>query len=67
MKRLLDPARKPKETIEVLYLSILSRLPTPDEIAAVESYMKSGVAKRNEVGIDLAWALINSDEFLFRH
>jgi len=67
MKRLLDPARKPKETIEELYLSILSRFPTPDEIAAVESYMKSGVAKRNEVGIDLAWALINSDEFLFRH
>jgi hypothetical protein len=67
MKLLLQSNRKPQEMIEALYLTILSRFPTPREVARVESYMKSGVAKNNEVGIDLAWALVNSDEFLFRH
>lgn len=67
MKHLLQSTRAPQEMIENLYLTILSRHPTPKEIAKVEAYMKSGVAKRNEVGIDLAWALVNSDEFLFRH
>jgi hypothetical protein len=67
MKRILQSNRKPNEIIENLYLTILSRFPTSEEVARVESYMKSGVAKNSEVGVDLAWALINSDEFLFRH
>jgi hypothetical protein len=29
--------------------------------------MRSGVVKGSEAGMDLAWALINSDEFLFKH
>ena len=67
MKILLDPKRKTQEMIEDLYLTILSRFPTPGEAAKVEAYVKSGVAKGNEAGVDLAWALINSDEFLYRH
>ena len=67
MKMLLNPKRKQMEIIEDLYLTILSRFPTPDEVAKVEAYIKSGIVKGNEAGIDLAWALINSDEFLFRH
>ena len=67
MKLILQSKRKPKELIETLYLTILARNPTPKEIANVEVYMKSGIAKRNEALTDLAWALVNSDEFLFRH
>ncbi len=67
MKALLDPKRKQAEIIEDLYLTILSRFPTPDEVAKVDAYIKSGVVKGREAGIDLAWALINSDEFLYRH
>ncbi|MEI7902491.1 MAG: DUF1553 domain-containing protein [bacterium] len=67
LKSLLDPARKPQEMAEDLYLTILSRFPTPEEVAKVEAYVQSGVAKGREAGIDLAWALINSDEFLYRH
>jgi hypothetical protein len=67
MKLLLQSRRKPHEFIKDLYLTILSRFPTPGETAAAEAYMKSGIAKYNEVGIDLVWALVNSDEFLFRH
>ena len=67
LKRLLEPNRKQQEIIEELYLTILSRFPTQAETAKVETYFKSGVVKGREEGIDLAWALINSDEFLYRH
>jgi len=67
IRALLNPKRKQQEIIEDLYLTILSRFPTPAEMTKVEVYVKSGVVKGNEAGIDLAWALINSDEFLYRH
>lgn len=67
LKRLLSSNRRPQEIINELYLSILSRFPTPSEVDKVEAYMKSGVVKGREAGIDLAWALINSDEFMYRH
>lgn len=35
MKMLLNPKRKQPEIIEDLYLTILSRFPTPDEVAKV--------------------------------
>jgi len=50
-----------------LYLSILSRYPTPDELAAAEEYFQAGGANPREAAVDLTWALINSKEFLYRH
>jgi hypothetical protein len=67
LKALLSPNRKQQEIVEELYLTILSRFPTPSESARFDAYVKSGVVKGREAGIDLAWALINSDEFLYRH
>lgn len=67
MKLLLNPNRKPREVVEELYLTILSRFPTAAEADRFEAYTKSGVVKGREAGVDLAWALINSDEFLYRH
>jgi hypothetical protein len=67
MKMLLGGNRKQAEIIEELYLTILSRYPTPSEAARVDAYIKSGVVKGREAGLDLAWALINSAEFLYRH
>ncbi len=58
---------KPQQIIEKLYLTILSRFPTDGEIATAEQYAKSKVARGRDVWIDLAWALINSSEFLLRH
>ena len=52
---------------ERLYLAILSRLPTDADIQAAEAHAKAKVAKGRDVWIDLAWALINSPEFLLRH
>ena len=49
------------------YLAILSRFPTNEEVKVVEEYSKSQRNNRRAVAIDLAWALINSAEFLYRH
>jgi len=58
---------QPNEIAEKLYLTILSRLPTDADVKAAEEHAKSGVAGGRDAWIDLAWALINSPEFLMRH
>ena len=55
------------EIAETLYLTILSRFPTDADVKAAEEHAKTGVAKGKDVWVDLAWALINSPEFLLRH
>ncbi len=68
---LIDSGRKQSEIIEELYLTILSRFPTPNEVKIAEAYGASATnkerPKRREDWVDLAWALINSTEFLYRH
>ncbi len=67
LKALISAGGAPNEIIERLYLAILSRLPTEDDVKAAEQHAKAGVAKGNDLWIDLAWALINNPEFLLRH
>ncbi len=56
-----------KTLIGMIYLNILSRYPMQTELAAAEKYFQTkGVGKRQATN-DLAWALINSKEFLYRH
>ncbi len=51
--------------INELYLMTLSRPPTDAEKAAAKSYLNDGDLRQ---GVnDLAWALINCKEFLYRH
>jgi hypothetical protein len=57
---------KRDEAIDELYLTILSRRPTEDELQIVKTYRETG-AGTGRVLRDLAWALINSPEFCFRH
>lgn len=66
LKALLSSTRQPEETIEKLYLTILSRRPTAEEVGAATEYLKAA-RSRNEAAIDISWALINSTEFLYRH
>ena len=53
--------------INMIYLNILSRYPTKDEIAAAEEYFQSKKINTRQATNDLAWALINTKEFLYRH
>ncbi len=50
-----------------LYLLLLSRHPTPSEQSAAEEYLRSSGLQGRQAFTDLAWALINSKEFLCRH
>ena len=67
LQALLRSGRKPREIVAVLYLMILSRPPTEDELKVVAAYSQSTGVKGREAVLDLAWALINSAEFLYRH
>ena len=58
--------RAPVDITTGMYLGILSRFPTAAEIKTAQDYFQSGVGKR-QASVDLAWALMNSTEFLYRH
>ena len=62
MREILRGQASPSQTAQLLYLTLLSRRPTDDERTLAESLCESEEGAR-----DLAWALMNSDEFLFRH
>ena len=64
---ILSSGGNANEIVENLYLTILSRFPTDSDVKAAEEHAKTGVAKGRDVWVDLAWALINSPEFLLRH
>lgn len=59
--------KTPNEIAAGIYLGILSRFPTQEELKLVSARVPSGGAMGREVAVDLAWALINSAEFLYRH
>lgn len=50
-----------------LYVGILTRMPTEDEVGEVTSYLNSRVADRNLAAEELVWAILNSAEFRFNH
>ena len=59
--------KTPREMAAGVYLGILSRFPTETEMKTVEAYLQSGQPKGRDAVADLAWALINCPEFLYRH
>jgi hypothetical protein len=58
--------RAPAEIATGMYLGILTRFPTAAETKVAQDYFQSGIGKR-QAAVDLAWALMNSTEFLYRH
>lgn len=52
---------------EEIYLSVLTRLPTEEEVADVRSYLAERTADRNVAAQELVWAVLNSAEFRFSH
>lgn len=52
--------------VTTLYLTILSRRPTAEELQIAATYAQSA-GNRRTAGLDVAWALVNSAEFLYRH
>lgn len=67
IRRLIQSNRSEEDIAKQLYLTILSRFPTEAELRIVTKYSQSDVVRDREGLQDLAWALINSAEFLHRH
>ncbi len=67
IQALLQTRGTAAEMVTAFYLAILSRLPTSDEVQRVAAYAQAPGSNRRQAGLDLAWALINSTEFRFRH
>lgn len=68
LRQMLQANRnEPRKAIELMFLHILSRYPTEEEIAAVQQYLQGGDVTAEQAAADLAWALINTKEFLYRH
>jgi hypothetical protein len=67
MQPLLALSSKPREMATELYLTLLSRYPTEEELGTVERHLQGGSFWGRKPDVDIAWALINSAEFLCRH
>ena len=67
LKQLLSRSKNENEALNMIYLSILSRLPSAKEREIARAYMASDELSRNDALFDLVWALINTKEFLFKH
>jgi hypothetical protein len=67
IQELFNSGQKQVEIIDNLYLTILSRFPSEGEMKVVRRHFQAAQYNRREAVIDLAWALINSAEFMYRH
>jgi hypothetical protein len=66
LERLAHSERTNEEIVDELFWTALTRPPTADELrAAVERFAQS--EGRFAAAQDLAWALLNAKEFVFRH
>ena len=59
--------KSPRELVSQIYLTILSRYPTDEKWKVMAAPSQSGAAKGQAAVVDLAWGLINSAEFMYRH
>ncbi len=67
VQRLIKAVPDPSARVDELYLTILSRLPAPEEKAVALAYARETGLTDTDAAIDLAWALINSKEFILKH
>lgn len=59
-------ARKPLQVASEIYLSCLSRAPTASEQQAIETRLATSSDVKADL-VDLFWAVLNSNEFIFNH
>lgn len=64
---LVQGRKDPRDMVSTLYLAILSRYPTDEELQTIGAYLKQGGPNRRNPGLDVAWALLNTTEFRYRH
>ncbi|REJ91936.1 MAG: hypothetical protein DWQ29_05200, partial [Planctomycetota bacterium] len=60
-------AADPQQGIQELYLAVLSRMPTADEVSDATNYLASRPDDRPAAAQELVWGLLTSVEFRFNH
>ena len=63
----LNAQQDPKLLAEEMYLHVLNRRPTDDEIALVTNYLQTRAATRVPAIQEMVWGLLSSAEFRFNH
>jgi hypothetical protein len=66
LQALIQGVADETQVVNRLYLTILSRAATADETRIAVEYIRAAENRRIG-GLDLAWALLNSAEFRYRH
>lgn len=66
LRTILDAEKSDRERVRRLYLTVLSREPSPGEVSAARAHLETS---RNETQgyEDLLWALLNTTEFMSNH
>ncbi len=67
VEALVESMSSESEIIEELYLSVYSRLPSPEEREVALSFYGAADSDRKTATEDVFWALLNSAEFVFNH
>ncbi len=69
IRAILSSGVRLRDMLETLFLTILSRRPTPPEMKTMLEYVQSAAPgrPRGEAIADIIWALVNNSEFLYRH
>ena len=67
LQALLQASGNPRQLVTALYLAVLSRFPTEDELKTATGYAQAAGGNRRQAALDITWALLNSAEFRFRH
>ncbi len=65
LPRMLSEVTSDRQLVEELYLKVLSRQPTRQELKVCLDYRK-GITDRGEAFEDILWALLNHSEFIHR-
>lgn len=60
-------AADPQQGIQELYLAVLSRMPTADEVSDATNYLASRPDDKPAAAQELVWGLLTSVEFRFNH
>ncbi len=64
--KMMADGKSDDDIITTLYLAALSREPKPEEMLASRSHIAAGNDRRQALE-DIAWAVLNSKEFMFQH
>jgi hypothetical protein len=67
-RRIAEQAADDRQAVEVAYLTVLTRRPTPEELAHFENRIAgTSIQERKDRLSDLFWTLINTTEFSWNH